>query len=102
TQPAAPAPRAQELVWNPSAQATRNAGPAQQDASIAGAAQRTAMAPASTACTPAEVEAIASRQIRAARPAGESWDSGTADRIASEVMRRVEKNLRIERERRGR
>lgn len=101
-QPAPLATRTQALVWSPSAHATRNAGYTHQGASFSGAAQPTAVTPSSTACTPAEVEAIASRQMRAARPATETWDSGAADRIASEVMRRVEKNLRIERERRGR
>lgn len=61
------------------------------------------MAPAPAASTPAEAEseAIVAQQIRSTLPAAASWDSGTTDRIASEVLRRVEKKLRIERERRG-
>ncbi|MET0719090.1 MAG: hypothetical protein ABWY34_11930 [Pseudoxanthomonas sp.] len=102
TRPAPLAPRAQELVWNTSAHAMGDGEHVQQRASFTSAVQRPATAAASTACTPAEAEAIAQRQIRAARPAAAAWDSGTADRIAGEVMRRVEKNLRIERERRGR
>lgn len=89
-----------ELVW-------RSPDPARDieqtmAASTHSIAQAVAQRSSSPQPAPAEVASIVAAQVRKAHAVFTAPEGPALDRLANEVMRRVEKSLRIERERRGR
>ncbi len=91
-----------DLMWRQAARASGSAAPEPHDGIGAsgrqsgGAVQRSSIARETAA--PIAVSAAAPRSTVASAPA---YDAAFVDRLAEDVMRRVERRVRIERERRG-
>jgi hypothetical protein len=96
-----PAPLRQALIWQRPAPPAASATDPEVDAdtAFASAAGKTASTPALAPTTAART-AAATEQLREALGT-KLLDGAFTDRLADDVMRRVEKRMRIERERRG-
>lgn len=97
TSPLVGANRSLELVWRATQQSPGDAGHKGVSADVAGPSQR---ADGGSSAEPRALKAPARAERVPAAPVT-SLDPGLVDRLTDDVIRRVERRLRIERERRG-